>query len=170
MRAALASAERSCASSIEVSSCTIRSPACTVEPASNSIFATLPATSALTVTPCTVTNEPVALSVDSQVSALTAADVTTSGGMTMLAPAAPITENCPKPGANLTEASTASSTSRPITVRMIFLAMGRSVGGRGQDGQLAALRAFSDEGLSPAACCWTLASNRTRVLRSASES
>ena len=96
--------------------------ACTVDPDSKVIFTTFPAISAETVTPCTAVMVPVAVMLVSQLSSRAVAAVTVSGGMTMAAPAAPITENW----FNLVPTSAPTTRMMPTTVRakvVIFLNM-----------------------------------------------
>ena len=80
----LASAERSCASSTEVSWRTSTSPAFTMLPASKSISTILPSSSAATVTPWTAVSEPTEVSVSCQVSLLASAVDTDSKAWRLL--------------------------------------------------------------------------------------
>ena len=118
-RAMLASAERSIASSIEVSCWRSRSPACTVAPGSKWMPTTLPGDSAATVTPCTAVSEPTALRVGSQRSSVTAIVVTTSGGIEAFAPEAMRAAICMP----LIPPSRPTIKRSPPAVMMIFFSM-----------------------------------------------
>ena len=117
-----ASAAASWARSWLVSSRTSTAPAPTRSPEAKSIFSTMPGRSALTVTPCTASAVPIALTLEGQRSRRATIVVTASGGGCHDAPCAMAVRIC----WNFTKPRPTTSNSIDASTRIIRLAMSES--------------------------------------------
>ena len=117
---ASACAERICASSADASSCSKMSPFFTSLPESKSISATVPASSALIIAPCTGETEPTADSIGCQSPNFTSALVTVVGGGTIFLPAETRVMICQA----LIPPRRSSTASRPRTTFQTLLVVG----------------------------------------------